>query len=104
MGLFWKRKTKDEFVTLGLNETVVKKAETDPPPASAEKPPIPVTTETIPPVSGAGLTPLAVETKPLVPPATERPVSKKPAAVGSPFATSVLGLNLSMDELKAPED
>src|SRR5215510_11628931 len=103
MGLFWKRKTKDEFVTLGLNEPVAKKAETQPPPTTAEKPPLPAPPEVIPPVSGAGPTPLPVETKAVIPPAPERPVTERPAAVRSPFATSVLGLNLSMEELQAQE-
>ena len=38
MGLFWRRKTADQFVTLGLNEPERKKAG-DQPGSASEKPP-----------------------------------------------------------------
>ena len=70
MGLFWKRKKADEFVTLRLNEPVTKPEQ---PVASAEqladidrttKPTAeatPFPPELIPPVSGAGPAPVPVE-------------------------------------------
>ena len=79
MGLFWRRK-KDEFVSLRLNEPAEVKPEAPPPAAE--------------------------------PPVIEQPVVEPPAATvreepqvpsRSPFATSVLGLNLSIEELQAQE-
>ena len=73
MGLFWRRK-KDEFVSLRLNEPAeIKPAEIKPEPP-----------------------PQVVE-----PPAET--VKEEPVPSRSPFATSVLGLNLSMEELQAQE-
>ena len=71
MGLFWRRKNKDEFVSLRLNEP----AANEPAPSIPEPPPEPPVTAAEPP-----------------------PVQSR-----SPFQTSVLGLNLSMDELQAQE-
>jgi fused signal recognition particle receptor len=130
MGLFWKRKSGDQFVSLRLNEplevpTPAKADEsTEPetlrfereptrPQPAAEASPIGSATapglEAVP--TGAGPTPIPVESsaKPApakvapIPPAT--PVERQPARVPSrsPFATSVLGLNLSMEELQAQE-
>ncbi len=128
MGLFWRRKGKDQFVTLGLNEPqTAERLQGDakaPPIASArsvvpEASPSPHAKLPMiePAVTGAGPTPLPVE-----PPLAERatiperppvhPVSEqlpesaprqKPVSARSPFATSVLGLNLSMEELQAQE-
>jgi len=112
MGLFWRRKSGDQFVTLGLNEpkTAVKEelareevAESAR--AKAVEPATPVP-EIVPPVTASSPDPLPVPTE-----RTERPtvVSRPPATVEkpvasrSPFATSVLGLNLSMEELQAQE-
>jgi fused signal recognition particle receptor len=139
MGLFWKRKSGDQFVSLKLNEplpektgsTAVETAESNgseaalrKPAAKAETaPPVPPHTTiapTVEPVStGAGPTPIPVqpsesktsrvERRPEVQTreAFQNQVSEaKPAASvpsRSPFATSVLGLNLSMEELQAQE-
>ena len=115
MGLFWKRKKADEFITLGLNQPVAKQ---EPPAGSAVQPAEINKTETarstqelIPPVAGAGPAPIPVETetqaqRPIAPVITERQpehTREKPVPSRSPFATSVLGLNLSMEELQAQE-
>src|SRR5262245_4097665 len=119
MGLFWKRKKSDEFVTLGLNEPLAKPQQ---PAASAEpladpadidrltKPTerSPTTPELIPSVSGAGPAPIPVVPEKPVPPVVVSRESmeqtrEKPVRSRSPFATSVLGLNLSMEELQAQE-
>jgi fused signal recognition particle receptor len=141
MGLFWKRKSGDQFVSLKLNEPppvrAADKTEERPP----EKSPVRETaaastgvreSQTVSgntgatPVleavtTGAGPTPIPVETpsaktssvRSSTPPPTPetRPVQteapkQKPVATvpsRSPFATSVLGLNLSMEELQAQE-
>src|SRR5215216_3755904 len=81
MGLFWRRK-KDDFVSLRLNEPAEARAETPAPP------------------------PPRVETPPAEPARVEPPretVKEEPVPSRSPFQTSVLGLNLSMEELQAQE-
>jgi len=139
MGLFWKRKSGDQFVSLKLNEPLpdktgtaavenaeangseadsrksVAKAETAPsvPSPAAIAP----TVEPVP--TGAGPTPIPAQPSVTKAPAAERrpegqtreplrtevsqakPVASVPSR--SPFATSVLGLNLSMEELQAQE-
>jgi fused signal recognition particle receptor len=137
MGLFWKRKSGDQFVSLKLNEPFpektgstaaetaaangseadsrkpVAKAETAPsvPPPTAMAP----TLEPVP--TGAGPTPIpaqpsasktpAVERRPEVREALRTEVSPGKPVASAPsrslFATSVLGLNLSMEELQAQE-
>ena len=141
MGLFWKRKSGDQFVSLKLNEplpektgtTAVESAETNGSEADSRKPvakaemtasiPLPTATAaTVEPVpTGAGPTPIPAEPPPTKTPVIERrpevpasgvaalrtevrqakPVASVPSR--SPFATSVLGLNLSMEELQAQE-
>ncbi len=127
MGLFWRRKSKDQFVTLGLNEP--RTAESQPSTATAPEPArvtpeIPPTSappatrqpDIEPTVTGAGPTPQPIEPfvqarppqPPISPPVSERPSapapeSQKPVPTRSPFATSVLGLNLTMEELQAQE-
>ena len=104
MGLFWRRKSKDEFVTLGLNEPPTKRTEADQPPVatpgSAEPPPeaaVPEVAATSP--SDARLAPkLPVKQAPPVP-----LLETRQAPARTPFATSVLGLNLTMEELQAQE-
>lgn len=142
MGLFWKRKSGDQFVSLKLNEPsparvpaeiaekavpLEPRAETESAknvpderssaafPSTADGPalepvptgggPTPVPTEVV------TQKPLAAETIPR-PPAREAeatraevPRSKQtaPVASRSPFQTSVLGLNLSIEELQAQE-
>jgi fused signal recognition particle receptor len=141
MGLFWKRKSGDQFVSLKLNEplpaktgtTAAETAETNGSEADSRKPV--AKPETAPPVSpaaaispalepvptGAGPTPIPSETPAPGTPVVERPpqvrtrevevtrsevqqakpVTSAPAR--SAFTTSVLGLNLSMEELQAQE-
>ena len=139
MGLFWKRKSGDQFVSLKLNEplaektgsTAVDTAETNGSEADSRKPvakvetapsvpppaPIAPTVEPVP--TGAGPTPIPAQPTASKPPTVERrpevqtrealrtevsqakPVASVPSR--SPFATSVLGLNLSMEELQAQE-
>ncbi len=122
MGLFWKRKGGDQFVSLKLNEpspTTDRAAEPSPPVAvplqrpapEVQKPTdAPVNQPALEPVAtGSAPTPTPVEVvaRPAKPTVAEEP--KKPAPVQpyvpsrSPFATSVLGLNLSMEELQAQE-
>jgi len=137
MGLFWKRKSGDQFVSLRLNEplpektvsTKVETAEANGSEADSRKPdakvetapPVPPPTEIAPslePVpTGAGPTPIPAQPSAPKTPAIERrpevrealgtevspakPVASTPSR--SPFATSVLGLNLSMEELQAQE-
>ena len=133
MGLFWKRKSGDQFVSLKLNEPLPEKtgtravetAETNgsdsvQPLAKAETEssiPRPTSNATIvePVSTGAGPTPIpaeasapAIERRPQVQTrevdALRTKVQQaKPVASRSPFATSVLGLNLSMEELQAQE-
>lgn len=133
MGLFWKRKSGDQFVSLKLNEPLSEKlaassevnaearvvAEVAPhstPPAdlkSATPFPIANAFELDPVVTGAAPTPAPIA-RPVSPtPAGERAqlpretkravVEQKPVPSRSPFATSVLGLNLSIQELQAQE-
>ncbi len=141
MGLFWKRKSGDQFVSLKLNEPSPAKA----PGAESEKAPSKTMQQDVasssahgvveerasgstvaavatlePNVTGGGPTPIPSEavTQRLV--ATEsrsRPTASevespgpevprqpaRPVASRSPFQTSVLGLNLSIEELQAQE-
>jgi len=124
MGLFWKRKSKDQFVSLNLNEPAPKpsvgsdetravevdKTNQIPTTAADPIPPPPAALEPV--VTGAGPTPMAPElTRPKPAPGLSRPVpppiaptvAQKPVPSRSPFATSTLGLNLSMEELQAQE-
>ena len=118
MGFFWKRKSKDRFVTLGLNRPDTEsapqgeRAVTDQPPAEAEKSettPSPVASPQVlePVADSMGPTPIPVEEK--VEQAATRTIRTEPAAPQkpvpsrSPFTTSVLGLNLTMEELQAQE-
>ncbi len=132
MGLFWRRKSKDQFVTLGLNEPSVTPTPQDVPATSPAEPELEgVVHEELPPtevvqpvlepvVTGAGPTPTPSEvafttpvqdrsreakpeSTPPAPPRPEVPLAQKPVPSRSPFATSVLGLNLSIEELQAQE-
>ena len=137
MGLFWKRKSGDQFVSLKLNEplpektgaTAAETAETNGSDSgeslakvdeAAPIPPLTVTALVEPVPTGAGPTPIPAEPSAPKIPAIERqevrvrevdvakpevrqgrPIVSAPSR--SPFATSVLGLNLSMEELQAQE-
>jgi fused signal recognition particle receptor len=126
MGLFWKRKSGDQFVSLRLNEPAI--AETsaesrkEEPRASVradsslEAPPAP-TVNLEPAGTGGGPTPIPYEPPaekhvatavrsqevPSIAAAGPAEISQKPVPSRSPFATSVLGLNLSIEELQAQE-
>jgi fused signal recognition particle receptor len=112
MGLFWRRKSGEEFVRLGLNEPAkpTEAPAVNTQPQRAEQ--LPESPSLVPPASGGAPTPIPVETvqhqgeKPLTraDSETSNPVREKPVVSRSPFATSVLGLNLSMEELKAQEE
>jgi len=139
MGLFWKRKSGDQFVSLKLNEPLPEKtgstkaetaegngseADSRKPVATVETapsvPPPTAIAPTLEPVpTGAGPTPIPAQPSASKTPAIDRrpevqtrsalrtevsavkPVASAPSR--SPFATSVLGLNLSMEELQAQE-
>jgi fused signal recognition particle receptor len=112
MGLFWRRKGKDQFVTLGLNEPVEspqnreKAAEATPEPPEQQSTLTELDVPAVP--TGAGPTPQptiseAADKKPQAPVRTQPATAEKPVPARSPFATSVLGLNLSMEELQAQE-
>lgn len=115
MGLFWKRKSSDQFVSLNLNQpaapaeerksearaSVAERAE---PSAPRPEPPI----AGLEPVATGGAPTPIPETKPVErAPRAKAVVSEgpqqKPVPSRSPFQTSVLGLNLSMEELQAQE-
>lgn len=130
MGLFWKRKSGDQFVSLRLNEPLPAKAQ--PTEASAAetndreaesrkavtKTQVTSSAPAVEPVpTGAGPIPnpnatSATSSETVEPPAevlsrevevvrSEAP--RKPVPSRSPFQTSVLGLNLSIEELQAQE-
>jgi fused signal recognition particle receptor len=77
MGLFWRRKKEDEFVSLRLNEPPKKEAVPETPPVAVTPTPAPE------------------------PPARE--VAPAPVPSRSPFRSSVLGLDRSIEELQAEE-
>jgi fused signal recognition particle receptor len=90
MGLFWRRK-KDEFVSLRLNEPAPAAVEEKQPPPSPPPAPLPTPLETKPEAPA-----------PVQPPAET--VREKPVPPSrSPFQTSVLGLDRSIEELQAQE-
>jgi fused signal recognition particle receptor len=124
MGLFWKRKGGDQFVSLKLNEPLpATERAVEPPPQSevplqrpVEEPqspmvPAPAELTSLEPVATGGApTPAPVDPAPSQARKTEtEPAAQKPAPAQpyvpsrSPFATSVLGLNLSLEELQAQE-
>ena len=123
MGLFWKRKSGDQFVSLKLNEplpeaSVVKTAEPKVEKAVENRLPVestPALPALEPVATGAGPTPLPADATPAVNPRAQSlpreaqrvapdVVAPKPSAPArSSFNTSVLGLNLSIEELQAQE-
>ncbi|HKO60308.1 MAG TPA: signal recognition particle-docking protein FtsY [Pyrinomonadaceae bacterium] len=114
MGLFWKRKGGDQFVSLKLNEPLAKQETAQPKAAPTPPPSTPLPERDLEAVAtGSGPTPVPTETAlaekpaPVPRPMTEQPArieaQQKPVPSRSPFATSVLGLNLSMEELQAQE-
>ena len=126
MGLFWKRKSGDQFVSLKLNEPSPARSvavdeqasavapEAKPPVSHADPVSASVNAVAVEPVpTGGAPTPVPVEISTVQPAITEHPPTPRPTATTgppqkpvpsrSPFATSVLGLNLSMEELQAQE-
>lgn len=96
MGLFWRRKKGDEFVSLGLNQPAVKtNSEDSPAPGPPEQP---QGSNTAPSTESPQIVAVLTGT-----PSEEQVAREKSAPVRSPFATSVLGLNLSIEELQAQE-
>jgi fused signal recognition particle receptor len=117
MGLFWRRKSKDQFVTLGLNEPQAKPATPSEPRLEPPQAPIPIPEEqpdikTLQPLeqlpeleplpAGGGPTPLPVEPVEVIKPAPPKKDAPPPPRRSS-FSTSVLGLDLSVEELQARE-
>jgi fused signal recognition particle receptor len=127
MGLFWRRKSQDQFVTLGLNEPAATKEEAkEAPQAPAESPAARVEAPTerpapepVPAVTGGAPTPETVDFSaselsvvPAAPPAAAPPPParrveaervERPVPSRSPFTTSILGLDRSIEELQAEE-
>jgi fused signal recognition particle receptor len=83
---FWKRKNQDRFISLGLNAPASATDQTGSVETIAETEQASVPRESAP----------VLQREVISSPATE-------SSVRSPFATSVLGLNLSMEELQAQE-
>jgi fused signal recognition particle receptor len=122
MGLFWRRKKEDQFVSLRLNEPAVKEERVAPPPPVPEAPPAPPAKAEPTPVTPP-LTPGATVAQPQTPvtqqpvqPAPQPPEPPKPAPEPpakaatpppvpsrSPFSSSILGLDRSIEELQAQE-
>ena len=130
MGLFWRRKTGDQFVTLGLNEPERGEAaeQAIPQPQKPEAAEVPDRlgqeagldqSAPEPVITGAGPTPMlarparseatGASKADIKSPSPAEPVRPKQSPrqqevpSRSPFATSVLGLNLSIEELQAQE-
>jgi fused signal recognition particle receptor len=121
MGLFWRRKKEDQFVSLRLNEPPAKEA--TPPPPPVLEPPTPELTKPQPdtprvqaeaPASplrpeAPAVTPSPVTLPVTPPPVTPRPeppvkqATPPPVPSRSPFRSSVLGLDRSIEELQAEE-
>jgi fused signal recognition particle receptor len=122
MGLFWKRKGKDQFVTLGLNEPATTDADQNT--ESNEQQEITATEpirEATKEVSATAIPEVATGAAPTPIPPASQPVTKSASTVPKPqpvprgsqeqsqavprsaFTTSVLGLNLSIEELQAQE-
>ncbi|MDQ3817409.1 MAG: signal recognition particle receptor subunit alpha, partial [Acidobacteriota bacterium] len=130
---FWRRKNKDQYITLGLNEPLpAKEKEQEQATTDRLEPPAAATPHagTTTPAPMPTLEPVITGDQPTPPPAREshavtestrtpRPQTRgassserepvKPASQQkhvpsrSPFQTSVLGLNLTMEELQAQE-
>ena len=116
MGFFWRRKKEDQFVSLRLNEPAVKeetpppappKVEVTPPkaePAPAKQESTPATRQAAPPVMAQPEPPKPAQAPPK--PAPEPPakaVAPPPVPSRSPFSSSILGLDRSIEELQAQE-
>src|SRR5205085_1894734 len=115
---FWRRKSSDRYITLGLNEPAAPQTPTpappalEPPAATAEQPQAaPDEPALAPATTGSAPTPAPQDetAPPPRPPAPARPVEPpkpappQPVPSRSPFTTSILGLDRSMEELQAEE-
>ena len=89
---FWKRKNQDRFISLGLNEPVSSEAQAEE--YRGDEAAIAAEPVAVAPVVGSAEIP---------PTRAGGQTAQKPAPAAAPFATSVLGLNLSMEELQAQE-
>src|SRR5688572_1479482 len=89
---FWRRK-KDEFVSLGLNTPAAPEPNTAPAPAEPSPPAIAAEPNTAPP-------PPIAQSEAGKMPALPKPVESQPS---TPWQTSVLGLDLSIEQLQARE-
>lgn len=89
---FWRRK-KDEFVSLGLNTLAAPEPNTAPPPAEPSPPAVAAEPNTAP-------SPPIARTPASVEPPLSKPVESQPS---TPWQTSVLGLDLSIEQLQARE-
>ena len=95
---FWRRK-KDEFVSLGLNTPAAAEPNTaPPPPVATSPPPLAVEPNTAPESSPATLP--AEGANAVKTPAPPKPLESRPS---TPWQTSVLGLDLSIEQLQARE-
>lgn len=104
---FWRRK-KDEFVSLGLNTPAAAEPSTAPPPEATPTPPLAVEPNTAPePPASAGGNPTVREganaRRMTALPAEGVEAGKMPALPSTPWQTSVLGLDLSIEQLQARE-
>lgn len=112
MGLFWRRKKEDQFVSLRLNEPAVKEVKEETP-AAAPPPPEPPKPVAVPPASEppptVAATPKPPEPKPVPEPPKPAPeppakeAAQRPVPSRSTFSSSILGLDRSIEELQAQE-
>ena len=114
MGLFWRRKKEDEFVSLRLNEPAVKEETPAPAPpkpetvkpevaASKTEPVAPAAPKAPEPPRVAEAPPRVAEAQKPAPEPPAREVAPPPAPSRSTFSSSILGLDRSMEELQAQE-
>ena len=94
MALFWRRK-KDNYITLGLNEPNVAQSTPETPAPTPVTPAVPAVEQKSPAVA----TP--VPPPPVVAPRPAVPLTPPPRT--SAFSSSILGLDLSIEELQARE-
>ncbi len=96
MALFWRRK-KDNYITLGLNEpNVAQPTPETPAPPTPVAPAVPIAEQKSPAVMPPVPPPPVVAPRPAVPVAPPPPRT-------SAFSSSILGLDLSIEELQARE-
>lgn len=95
---FWRRK-KDEFVSLGLNTPAAPEPNTAPPPATLSPSAIAAEPNSAPEPSGGNPTVREGANAGRMP-ALPEPIESQPT---SPWQTSVLGLDLSIEQLQARE-